>query len=45
LDVGNAAAPLQTVVTSAAGFPLDKTFYQTVKGMVTPLDIVEPGGR
>ena len=34
----------KTVVTSAAGFPLDKTFYQTVKGMVTPLDIVEPGG-
>jgi nickel-dependent lactate racemase len=33
-----------TVVTSAAGFPLDKTYYQTVKGMVTPLDIVEPGG-
>jgi nickel-dependent lactate racemase len=34
----------KTVVTSAAGFPLDKTYYQTVKGMVTPLDIVEPGG-
>jgi nickel-dependent lactate racemase len=33
-----------TVVTSSAGFPLDKTYYQTVKGMVTPLDIVEPGG-
>ncbi|MDP6885073.1 MAG: hypothetical protein QF830_13135, partial [Rhodospirillales bacterium] len=33
-----------TVVTSAAGYPLDKTYYQTVKGMVTPLDIVEPGG-
>jgi nickel-dependent lactate racemase len=23
---------------------LDKTYYQTVKGMVTPLDILEPGG-
>lgn len=34
----------QTVVTSAAGFPLDSTYYQTVKGMVTPLDILEPGG-
>jgi lactate racemase len=34
----------KTVVTSAAGFPLDKTYYQTVKGMVTSLDIVEPGG-
>ena len=28
----------------SAGYPLDKTYYQTVKGMVTPLDILEPGG-
>ena len=34
----------RTVVTSAAGYPLDKTYYQTVKGMVSPLDILEPGG-
>jgi nickel-dependent lactate racemase len=34
----------RTIVTSAAGHPLDKTYYQTVKGMVTPLDILEPGG-
>jgi nickel-dependent lactate racemase len=34
----------KTVVTSAAGYPLDKTYYQTIKGMVTPMDIVEPGG-
>lgn len=33
-----------TVVTSAAGYPLDKTYYQTIKAMVTPLDILEPGG-
>ncbi len=33
-----------TVVTSAAGYPLDKTYYQTVKGMVTPIDILAPGG-
>ena len=33
-----------TVLTSAAGHPLDKTYYQTVKGMVTPLDILAPGG-
>jgi nickel-dependent lactate racemase len=32
-----------TVVTSAAGFPLDATYYQTVKGMVMPVDILEPG--
>ncbi|MBB4266475.1 nickel-dependent lactate racemase [Roseospira visakhapatnamensis] len=34
----------RTVVTSAAGYPLDKTYYQTVKGMVGPLDILENGG-
>ena len=31
----------RTVVTSAAGYPLDQTYYQTVKGMVTPLDILD----
>ena len=30
----------RTVVTSAAGFPLDQTYYQTVKGMVTPKQIL-----
>jgi nickel-dependent lactate racemase len=35
----------KTVVTSAAGYPLDKTYYQTVKGMVGPMDILEPGGN
>lgn len=33
-----------TIVTSSAGYPLDQTYYQTVKGMVTPLDILAPGG-
>ena len=31
-----------TVVTSSAGHPLDKTYYQTVKGMVMPMDILAP---
>ncbi|NQV98532.1 MAG: nickel-dependent lactate racemase [Rhodospirillales bacterium] len=35
----------KTVVTSAAGYPLDKTYYQTVKGMVGAMDILEPGGN
>lgn len=35
----------KTVVASAAGYPLDRTYYQTVKGMVGPMDILEPGGR
>jgi len=30
----------RTVVTSAAGYPLDRTYYQTVKGMVAPLGIM-----
>jgi nickel-dependent lactate racemase len=34
----------KTVVTSSAGYPLDKTYYQTIKGMVTPLDILAQGG-
>ena len=33
-----------TVVTSAAGYPLDQTYYQTVKGMVTPMGILEDDG-
>lgn len=38
------AKRFSTVVTSSAGYPLDKTYYQTVKGMVGPLDILAPGG-
>jgi lactate racemase len=38
------ARRFRTVVTSSAGYPLDKTYYQTIKGMVTPLDILAPGG-
>ena len=35
------ARRFRTVVTSAAGYPLDQTYYQTVKGMVTPRDILD----
>ena len=31
----------RTVVTSAAGFPLDQTYYQTVKSMLTPMGILD----
>jgi nickel-dependent lactate racemase len=34
-----------TVITSAAGYPLDRNYYQTVKGMVGVADILEPGGN
>jgi nickel-dependent lactate racemase len=32
----------KTVLTSASGYPLDRTYYQTVKGMVGVTDILEP---
>ena len=32
------------VLTSAAGDPLDRTYYQTVKGMVSALGALAPGG-
>jgi nickel-dependent lactate racemase len=34
----------KTVVTTSAGYPLDKTYYQAIKGMVGVIDILEPGG-
>jgi lactate racemase len=34
----------KTIVTTSAGYPLDKTYYQTVKGMVGVMDILAPGG-
>ncbi|HUA92940.1 MAG TPA: nickel-dependent lactate racemase [Terracidiphilus sp.] len=33
------------VITSAAGYPLDMTFYQSVKGITAAQHIVKPGGR
>ena len=32
------------VIASAAGYPLDQSYYQTVKGMVAPLGLLEKGG-
>jgi lactate racemase len=39
------AAPVDAVITSAAGYPLDMTFYQTIKGVTAAAHIVKPGGR
>jgi nickel-dependent lactate racemase len=36
--------PVDIVVTCSAGYPLDTTFYQSVKGMVGALPIVKQGG-
>jgi lactate racemase len=36
--------PVDIVVTTSAGYPLDTTFYQAVKGIVTAMPVVKPGG-
>jgi lactate racemase len=35
--------PADAVITSAAGFPLDQTFYQSVKGITAAAHIAKPG--
>ena len=36
--------PVDIAITTSAGYPLDLTFYQGVKGIAAPLRIVKPGG-
>jgi lactate racemase len=36
--------PVDVVVTSCAGYPLDTTFYQAIKGLTGALPIVKQGG-
>src|SRR3954469_582613 len=45
-DVVKAGVPQQcdVVVTSCAGYPLDTTWYQAVKGLTGALPIVKQGG-
>jgi nickel-dependent lactate racemase len=37
--------PVDAVITSSAGYPLDLTFYQCVKGITAATHMVKPGGR
>jgi lactate racemase len=37
--------PADAVLTTAAGYPLDLTFYQMVKGVTSAQHLVKPGGR
>jgi lactate racemase len=37
--------PADAVVTTSAGYPLDLTFYQAIKGITAASHIVKPGGR
>jgi nickel-dependent lactate racemase len=36
--------PVDIVITTSAGFPLDATFYQSIKGLTAALPIVKEGG-
>jgi len=36
--------PVDIVVTTNAGYPLDLTFYQGIKGMIAAVPILKPGG-
>ncbi|MDR3111078.1 MAG: nickel-dependent lactate racemase [Planctomycetaceae bacterium] len=44
LAVDMVEKPADIVVTSGAGYPLDKTWYQTIKGIVGAAEILKPGG-
>jgi nickel-dependent lactate racemase len=37
--------PADAAITSSAGYPLDLTFYQCVKGITAAQHLVKPGGR
>lgn len=37
--------PVDAVLTTSAGHPLDLTFYQAIKGITAAQHIVKPGGR
>lgn len=36
--------PVDLVITSAGGYPLDATFYQVSKGLIAARNILKPGG-
>ena len=39
------AEPVDAVITTSAGYPLDLTFYQAIKGVTAAAHIVKDGGR
>ena len=39
------AEPVDAVITTAAGYPLDLTLYQSIKGVTAASHIVKPGGH
>ncbi len=39
------AGPVDAVITTSAGYPLDLTYYQSIKGITAAQHILKPGGR
>ena len=37
--------PVDAVITTSAGYPLDLTYYQSIKGITAASHILKPGGR
>jgi len=37
--------PVDAVITTSAGYPLDLTYYQSIKGVTAAAHIVKPGGK
>ena len=37
--------PVDAVITTSGGYPLDLTYYQAIKGVTAAAHIVKPGGR
>jgi nickel-dependent lactate racemase len=37
--------PVDAVITTSAGYPLDLTYYQAIKGVTAAQHIVKPGGK
>lgn len=44
MSVRQVAEPVDLVVTSAGGYPLDATFYQVSKGLIAAKNVLKPGG-
>jgi nickel-dependent lactate racemase len=37
--------PVDAVITTSAGYPLDLTYYQSIKGITAAQHVLKPGGR
>jgi nickel-dependent lactate racemase len=44
MSVRDLGQPVDLVVTSAGGYPLDATFYQVSKGLIAAKNVLKPGG-